>query len=341
LGDEKPVPIPRSHSGSLYLNDILGGGFPKGRINEIYGPESSGKTTIALHAIAEVQKAGGVACFIDAEHALDLVYAKALGVKTEELILAQPDTAEDALQIAERAIKAGVDIYVVDSVASLVPRAELEGDIGDNHMGQLARLMSTNMKRLANATYKSGSIGIWLNQIRMKIGVMFGNPETTSGGQALKFYASVRLDIRPKEIIKNGENPLSRRTQITVVKSKVSTPHRKVEIDMDFGKGIAKSGEIVDIGSDLGVIQKGGAWYTFSNGEKVNGRSAAKEYLEANPAFMDELDKMLSEMMTPQFDEELIEEPDLDDMPEDIAEVEERVFTVLNDNLKIAEDDAV
>lgn len=324
LGDAKVPNIPRSDSGSHYLNDILGGGYPKGRVIEAYGPESSGKTTVALHAIAEVQREGGVALFVDAEHALDLKYAAALGVDVENLILAQPDTGEDAFQIIEFFLRSGiVDIYVLDSVAALMPKAEFEGDIGDNHMGLLARLMSQSLRKISNLTYRSGAIGIFLNQIRLKIGVMFGNPETTPGGEALKFYASVRLDIRAKEIIKDKEGEASsRKTRIKVIKSKVSPPFREVEVDIEFGKGISRSGEIVDIGSDIGVIAKNGSYYTFrsESGEefKAQGRDNAKKLLEGNSELMSYLDQMVASMFTPQVVDVVIEEPELGEMPEEL-----------------------
>jgi recombination protein RecA len=317
LGDTKPVAIPRSSSGSLYLDDALGGGHPRGRIIEIIGPESSGKTTIALHAIAEIQKTGGTVLYIDAEHALDLNYAQALGVNTKELILSQPDTAEEALQIAELFMKSGaIDAFVVDSVAALVPKAELEGNIGDSHVGLLARLMSQTMRMMAGLIFKTGTTAIFINQLREKVGVMFGNPETTPGGRALKFYASVRIDVRSAEIQKIGEEAVSRKTRIKIIKSKVSVPLRVIEVDIEFGKGISKPGEILDIGTELGVVGKTGAWYIFDAETKVNGRPAAKAYLEANPEILDRYFNHLRELMTP-VDQDEIEPPELGEMPEE------------------------
>jgi recombination protein RecA len=285
LGDEAERTVEAIPTGSLGLDIALGiGGYPKGRIIEIYGPESSGKTTLALHAIAEVQKLGGFVAFIDAEHALDPKYAKALGVDVDNLILSQPDTGEQALEIAEALIRSGsVDAIVVDSVAALVPEAEINGEMGDSHVGLQARLMSQAMRKLSGAISKSGTIAIFINQIREKVGVMFGNPETTPGGRALKFYASVRLEIRRGEAIKNATDIIGNKANIKVVKNKVAPPFKTVSADIIFGEGISKTGELVDLASDLDIIQKSGAWFAYG-GEKIGqGRENAKAYLEKNP----------------------------------------------------------
>lgn len=285
LGDEVERTIEAIPTGSLALDIALGiGGYPKGRIIEIYGPESSGKTTLALHAIAEVQKLGGYVAFIDAEHALDPKYAKVLGVDIDNLILSQPDTGEQALEIAEALIRSGsVDAIVIDSVAALVPEAEINGEMGDSHVGLQARLMSQAMRKLSGAISKSGTIAIFINQIREKVGVMFGNPETTPGGRALKFYASVRLEIRRGEAIKNTTDIVGSKANIKVVKNKVAPPFKSVSVDIIFGQGISKTGELVDLASELDIIQKSGAWFAY-NGEKIGqGRENAKIYLEKNP----------------------------------------------------------
>jgi len=285
LGDEAERTVEAIPTGSLSLDIALGiGGYPKGRIIEIYGPESSGKTTLALHAIAEVQKLGGYVAFIDAEHALDPKYAKALGVDVDNLILSQPDTGEQALEIAEALIRSGsVDAIVVDSVAALVPEAEINGEMGDSHVGLQARLMSQAMRKLSGAISKSGTIAIFINQIREKVGVMFGNPETTPGGRALKFYASVRLEIRRSEAIKNATDIVGNKANIKVVKNKVAPPFKTVSVDIIFGQGISKTGELIDLASDLDIVQKSGAWFAY-NGEKIGqGRENAKAYLAKNP----------------------------------------------------------
>lgn len=285
LGDEAERTVEAIPSGSLSLDIALGiGGYPKGRIIEIYGPESSGKTTLALHAIAEVQKMGGFVAFIDAEHALDPKYAKALGVDVDNLILSQPDTGEQALEIAEALIRSGsVDAVVVDSVAALVPEAEINGEMGDSHVGLQARLMSQAMRKLSGAISKAGTIAIFINQIREKVGVMFGNPETTPGGRALKFYASVRLEIRRGEAIKSATDIIGNKATIKVVKNKVAPPFKSVSVDIIFGEGISKTGELVDLASELDIIQKSGAWFAYA-GEKIGqGRENAKVYLDKNP----------------------------------------------------------
>lgn len=285
LGDEVDKKIDVISSGSITLDKALGvGGYPKGRIIEIYGPESSGKTTFALHAIANAQKQGGYAAFIDAEHALDPVYAKNLGVDIENLILSQPDSGEQALEIAEALIKSGsIDVLVVDSVAALVPEAELNGDMGDNHVGLHARLMSQAMRKLAGIINKTNCIAIFINQIREKVGVMFGNPETTTGGRALKFYATIRLEIRRGEAIKDGATILGNRTNIKVVKNKVAPPFKTAEVDIIYGKGISKVGEIVDLAVQYDIINKSGAWFSYEGNKIGQGRENAKEYLLNNP----------------------------------------------------------
>ncbi|MCI5582623.1 MAG: recombinase RecA [Anaeroplasma sp.] len=292
LGDNADRKIEVIPSGSISLDKALGvGGYPKGRIIEVYGPESSGKTTFALHAIASAQKSGGFAAFIDAEHALDPVYAKNLGVDVENLILSQPDSGEQALEIAEALIKSGsVDVIVIDSVAALVPEAELNGDMGDNHVGLHARLMSQAMRKLAGIINKTNCVAIFINQIREKVGVMFGNPETTTGGRALKFYASVRLEVRKGEAIKDGTNVLGNRTNLKVVKNKVAPPFKTAEVEIIYGQGISKLGEIVDLAVNANIINKAGAWFSY-NGNKIGqGRENAKEFLKANPEICSEIE---------------------------------------------------
>ncbi len=295
--------VPVVPTGSIGLDIALGiGGYPRGRIMEIYGPESSGKTTLTLHAIASVQKAGGVAAFIDAEHALDPSYARKLGVKTDELLVSQPDFGEQALEIADMLVRSNaVDLVIVDSVAALVPKAEIEGDMGDSHVGTQARLMSQALRKLTSNVARSQTLLIFINQIRMKIGVMFGSPETTTGGNALKFYASVRLDIRRigaiKEAAATGSNKdpavIGNRTRVKVVKNKMAPPFREVEFDILYGQGISRSGDIVDLASDIGVIEKSGAWFSFQ-GERIGqGRENAKAYIEARPELMDKLEAMV------------------------------------------------
>ncbi len=290
-------------SGSILLDEALGiGGYPKGRIIEIYGPESSGKTTLALHAIAEVQKKKGIAAFIDAEHALDPVYAKNLGVNIDELWVSQPDTGEQALEIAESLVRSGaVDIIVVDSVAALTPQAEIEGDMGDSHMGLQARLMSQALRKLTGTISKSGSCLVFINQIRMKIGVMFGNPETTTGGNALKFYASVRLEVRKVETITktNEDDAIGNKVRVKVVKNKVAPPFRKVELDIMFGKGISASGSLLDAAMKYNIVEKSGSWYSYGAERIGQGRDNAKDYLETHPEVSAEMEKRLREVMFP------------------------------------------
>uniref|UniRef100_UPI00404806AE recombinase RecA n=1 Tax=Roseivirga sp. TaxID=1964215 RepID=UPI00404806AE len=293
LSDEKVVDLPSISTGSLGLDIALGiGGIPRGRVIEIYGPESSGKTTLTMHCIAEAQKKGGLAAFIDAEHAFDKGYAEKLGIDTENLLISQPDNGEQALEIAEHLIRSGaIDIIVIDSVAALVPKAELEGEMGDSKMGLQARLMSQALRKLTGAINKTGCCCIFINQLREKIGVMFGNPETTTGGNALKFYASVRLDIRRiGQIKESSDNILGNRTRVKVVKNKVAPPFKVVEFDIMYGLGISKSGEIVDLGVELNIIKKAGSWFSY-NGEKLGqGRDTVKSLLEDNPELMEELE---------------------------------------------------
>jgi recombination protein RecA len=270
----------------------LGGGIPKGRIIEIYGPESSGKTTLTLHAIAEVQKQGGTAAFIDAEHALDPAYAKRIGVDVDNLLLSQPDNGEQALEITETLVRSNaVDIIVVDSVAALVPRAEIEGDMGDSHMGLQARLMSQALRKLTGVISRSKATVIFINQIRMKIGVMFGNPETTTGGNALKFYASVRMDIRRIAQIKQGDNIIGNRTRVKVVKNKIAPPFRQAEFDIMYNEGISRSGDVLDLAAEHDIVEKAGAWYAYNDQKIGQGREATKKYLEENPKVLDEIAK--------------------------------------------------
>ncbi len=296
--DERPADVPAISTGSLGLDIALGvGGLPRGRVIEIFGPESSGKTTMTLHCIAEVQKTGGVAAFIDAEHALDLTYAKKLGVQDDELLVSQPDTGEQALEIAETLVRSGaIDLIVVDSVAALTPRAEIEGEMGDSHMGLQARLMSQALRKLTAAISKSQTTLIFINQIRMKIGVMFGNPETTTGGNALKFYSSVRLDIRRIESVKEGQDVMGNRVRVKVVKNKMAPPFRQAEFDIMFAEGISKTGELVDLGVEKKIIDKSGAWYSYK-GERVGqGRDAARDFLKNNPAVANEVEAKLREL---------------------------------------------
>ncbi|GLB59273.1 recombinase RecA [Cytobacillus sp. NCCP-133] len=297
LGEQTDRKISTAPSGSLALDAALGvGGYPRGRIIEIYGPESSGKTTVALHAIAEVQAGGGQAAFIDAEHALDPVYAQNLGVNIDELLLSQPDTGEQALEIAEALVRSGaVDILVIDSVAALVPKAEIEGEMGDSHVGLQARLMSQALRKLSGAINKSKTIAIFINQIREKVGVMFGNPETTPGGRALKFYSSVRLEVRRAETLKQGNEMVGNKTKIKVVKNKVAPPFRVAEVDIMYGEGISKEGEIIDLGSELDIVQKSGSWYSYNEERLGQGRENAKVFLKENPDIRLTIQKQIRE----------------------------------------------
>ncbi len=290
-GDNK-IDIETIPTGSISLDLALGGGIPKGRIVEIYGPESSGKTTLTLHVVAEIQKEGGMAAFVDAEHALDPAYAKRLGVDIEKLLVSQPDSGEQALEIVETLVRSNaVDLVVVDSVAALVPQAEIEGDMGDSHMGLQARLMSQALRKLTSIISRSNCTVIFINQLRMKIGVMFGNPETTTGGNALKFYASVRMDIRRASQIKTGEEIIGNRVRVKVVKNKVAPPFRQAEFDIMYNQGISVEGDVLDLATERGIVEKAGAWFSY-NGENVaQGREAAKQYLKDNPKVLKEIDK--------------------------------------------------
>ncbi len=291
LGENETRQIASIPSGSLALDLALGiGGYPKGRVIEVYGPESSGKTTMALHAIAEAQKQGGNAAFIDAEHALDPNYARALGVNIEELLLSQPDTGEQALEIAEALVRSGaVDIVVIDSVAALVPKAEIEGEMGDAHVGLQARLMSQALRKLSGAINKSNTIAVFINQIREKVGVMFGNPEVTPGGRALKFYSSIRLEVRRAESLKVGNDMVGNKTRLKVVKNKVAPPFKQAIVDIMYGQGISKEGELLDIGSELDIVQKSGAWYSYKEERLGQGRDNAKQFLMENDAIREEI----------------------------------------------------
>ena len=293
LGEATSMSIDVISTGSIGLDIAVGiGGLPKGRIIEVYGPESSGKTTVALHTVAEAQKQGGIAAFIDAEHALDPVYAKALGVDIDNLIISQPDTGEQALEIAEALIRSGaIDIIVVDSVAALVPRAEIEGDMGDSHVGLQARLMSQALRKLTGSIKKSNCVAIFINQLREKVGVMFGNPETTTGGRALKFYSSVRLDVRKIDTIKQGDKVLGSRTRVKVVKNKVAPPFKQAEFDIMYGEGISKVGDLLDIASDIDIVKKSGAWYSYNETKLGQGRENVKKFLQDNPDLIKEIDE--------------------------------------------------
>ena len=301
LGDDSVEEVAVIPTGSIALNAALGvGGYPRGRVIEIYGPESSGKTTLAIHAIAEAQKAGGIAAIIDAEHAFDRFYAEKLGVDVENLWISQPDSGEQALEIADQLIRSSaVDIVVIDSVAALTPKAELEGDMGDSKMGLQARLMSQALRKLTATISKTNTTCIFINQLRDKIGVMFGNPETTTGGNALKFYASVRLDIRRVSQLKDGDEVIGNQTRVKVVKNKVAPPFRKAEFDIMFGEGISRAGEIIDLGVDKGIIKKSGSWFSYGDTKLVQGRDAAKKCIEDNPELADELEAAIMEALKP------------------------------------------
>lgn len=320
LGEKIDTRISTVPSGSLALDVALGvGGFPRGRIIEVYGPESSGKTTVALHAVAEVQKQGGIAAFIDAENALDPKYAAALGVDIDELLLSQPDTGEQGLEIADALVSSGaVDIVVIDSVAALVPRAEIEGEMGDSHVGLQARLMSQALRKLSGSINKTKTIALFINQIREKVGVMFGNPEITPGGRALKFYATIRLEVRRAEQIKQGTEIMGNRTKIKVVKNKVAPPFRVAEVDIMYGEGISQVGELVDMGSDKDIIDKSGAWYSY-NGERIGqGRENVKKFFKENPELRAEVEKKVRAAYG--FGEPGVEEPEVEKAEKDSSE---------------------
>ena len=310
MGDEKVENVDVIPTGSLGLDLALGvGGYPKGRIIEIYGPESSGKTTLAIHAIAEAQRQGGIAAFIDAEHAFDRFYAQALGVDTDNLLISQPDHGEQALEIADQLIRsAAVDIIVVDSVAALTPKAEIEGDMGDNKVGLQARLMSQALRKLTASINKTNTTCIFINQLREKIGVMFGNPETTTGGNALKFYASVRLDIRKVTMLKDGDTPVGNQVRVKVIKNKVAPPFRKAEFEITFGQGISQIGEIVDLGVEAGIIKKSGSWFSYGDTKIGQGREAVKRILADNPELAEEIKQKLQGSYTPAVEVEASEE---------------------------------
>ena len=324
LGEFKAMEIEAIPTGALSLDIALGiGGVPRGRIIEVFGPESSGKTTLALHIVAEAQKMGGEAAFIDAEHALDPVYARKLGVDIDNLIVSQPDTGEQALEITEALVRSGaLDVVVVDSVAALVPKAEIDGEMGDSHMGLQARLMSQALRKLAGAINKSKTVLIFINQLREKIGVMFGNPETTTGGRALKFYASVRMDIRKTEMMKQDGQVIGNRVRVKVIKNKVAPPFREAEFDVLYGKGISKVGNILDMAVNLDIVEKSGAWFSY-NGQRISqGRENAKRYLEEHPDIMDEIEKKVRDNFAKAFEQSLGEELPSDD-EEDTEPIDE------------------
>ena len=310
LGDSPAIEVDVIPTGSLSLDLALGvGGLPKGRVVEIYGPESSGKTTLAIHAIAEVQKQGGIAAFVDAEHAFDQFYAQKLGVDIENLIISQPDNGEQALEIADNLIRSGaVDLLIVDSVAALTPKAEIEGEMGDSQMGLQARLMSKALRKLTGSINKANTCCIFINQLRDKIGVMFGNPETTTGGNALKFYSSVRIDIRRSSQIKDGDEVIGNRTKVKIVKNKVAPPFRRAEFDIMYGAGISKCGEILDLGVDLNIISKSGSWFSYGETRLGQGRDAVKAIIKDNPELMEELEQKIKEALAPSGEVELVEQ---------------------------------
>ena len=325
LGDFSAMNVEAIPTGALSLDVALGiGGIPKGRIVEIFGPESSGKTTLALHMIAECQKTGGEAAFIDAEHALDPVYAKHLGVDIDNLIVSQPDTGEQALEIAEALVRSGaIDIIVVDSVAALVPKAEIDGDMGDSHVGLQARLMSQALRKLAGVLNKSNTAIIFINQLREKVGIMFGNPETTPGGRALKFYASVRLDIRKTENLKQDGEVFGNRVRVKVVKNKVAPPFREAQFDIIYGKGISKSGNILDLGVNLDIVEKSGSWFSYNGARIGQGRENAKKYLEENPEIMAEVEKKVRDKFNEAFEKSLSDDMTVEDEEEEKEPIDE------------------
>ena len=308
LGQDGRAPVSVIPTGAIALDVALGiGGLPRGRVVEVYGPESSGKTTVALHAVANAQRNGGIAAFIDAEHALDPDYAKKLGVDTDALLVSQPDTGEQALEIADMLIRSGaLDILVIDSVAALVPRAEIEGEMGDSHVGLQARLMSQALRKITGAMNNSGTTAIFINQLREKIGVMFGSPETTTGGKALKFYASIRLDVRRIETLKDGGEPVGNRTRVKVVKNKMAPPFKQAEFDILYGHGISREGSLIDMGVDQGILRKSGAWYTYEGDQLGQGKENARKFLRDNPDIANEIEKRIKEKLGigPQLDAE-------------------------------------
>jgi recombination protein RecA len=313
LGDEQRMPVDVIPTGSISLDIALGvGGLPRGRVVEIYGPESSGKSTLALHAVAHAQKAGGTAAFIDAEHALDPIYAEAIGVDLGDLLVSQPDTGEQALEIADTLIRSGaIDVVVIDSVAALVPKAEIEGEMGDSHVGLQARLMSQALRKLTGAISQSRTTAIFINQLREKVGVMFGSPETTTGGKALKFYASVRLDVRRIETLKDGTEAVGNRTRVKVVKNKVGRPFRQAEFDILYGEGISREGSLIDMGVEHGFVRKSGAWYTYEGDQLGQGKENARKFLKDNPDLADEIEKKIKEKLGvgPRVDDPVVEPP--------------------------------
>jgi recombination protein RecA len=321
MGDNISMNIESIPTGALSLDLALGiGGLPRGRIVEIYGPESSGKSTLAMHCVAEAQRNGGICAYIDAEHAMDPVYAKAIGVNIDDLLISQPDTGEQALEIADMLIRSGaLDVLVIDSVAALTPRAEIEGEMGDSHMGLQARLMSQALRKLTGTLSKSDTIAIFINQLREKIGVMFGSPETTPGGRALKFYASIRLDIRRIETIKDGADMIGSRTRVKVVKNKVSVPFKSAEFDIMWGTGISREGSLLDVAVDLGFIKKSGAWFTYEGEQLGQGRENVKTFLTENPQLMAEIDERVRHHLAPPKESEEVDAPptmtDSDDLP--------------------------
>ncbi len=322
LGDDNRPPIQSISSGNIAINAALGiGGFPRGRVVEIYGPESSGKTTVTLHAIAEAQRAGGIAAFIDAEHALDPEYARKLGVDTDALLVSQPDTGEQALEIADMLVRSGaIDLIVVDSVAALTPKAEIEGDMGDSHVGLQARLMSQALRKMTGALHQTGTTAIFINQLREKIGVMFGSPETTTGGKALKFYASVRCDIRRIQAIKQGDEVVGNRTKLKVVKNKVSPPFKIAEFDILYGEGISREGSILDLGVEHGVIKKSGSWFTYDGDQLGQGKEKARDYLKSNPDLSEHLeDRIMQVLKVGKYANAQDDEVDPEDQPIDLA----------------------
>jgi recombination protein RecA len=316
LGDEGRAPVDVIPTGAIGLDIALGiGGLPRGRVVEVYGPESSGKTTVALHAVASAQRLGGIAAFIDAEHALDPDYARALGVDTDALLVSQPDTGEQALEIADMLVRSGaLDVVVIDSVAALVPRAEIEGEMGDSHVGLQARLMSQALRKMTGALSASGTTAIFINQLREKIGVMFGSPETTTGGRALKFYSSVRLDVRRIETLKDGTSMVGSRTRVKVVKNKMAPPFRQAEFDILYGEGISREGGLIDMGVEHGFVRKAGAWYTYEGDQLGQGKENARQFLKDNPDLADELEKKIKEKLGvgPRVDAPQAPEPEVD-----------------------------